>query len=136
MEALGVEQNVQPAIKTLIQMFELGSPDLLDYVAADIDLRIEHYRDDVDVSWQYASNLQELMELLGRLVAEVFPQGTKIVSLDSRPLGGGWYQTKYVQRFWYPVQGQEVVGNSLFISHESQGRVDFLREVVTSVEPA
>lgn len=136
MEAIQkIEENV-PVIQTLLQHFEAGSPELLGCVTEDIDLRIEHYRDDTDVSWQRAESIQGLVALLGRLTAEIFPQGTKILGLDCRHLGDGWYQTEFVQTFWYPLEEQKVVGRSLFISHEAQGKVDFLREIVTSVEPA
>jgi len=136
MEALkNIEKSV-PVIQSLMKHFEAGSPELLGCVTEDIDLRIEHYRDDTDVSWQRAENVQDLVGLLGRLAAEIFPQGTQILGLDCRHLGDGWYQTEFVQTFWYPVQDQKVIGRSLFISHEADGKVDFLREIVTSVEPA
>ena len=83
MEAIKkIEENV-PVIQTLLQHFEAGSAELLGCVTEDIDLRIEHYRDDTDVSWQRAESIQGLVALLGRLTAEIFPQGTKILGLDS-----------------------------------------------------
>lgn len=136
MEAIENVQVEIPVIQSLLQHFEAGSPELLGCVTEDIDLRIEHYRDDADISWQRAESLQDLVTLLGRLITEIFPQGTKILGMDCRHLGDGWYQTEFVQTFWYPLQKQQVVGRSLFISHEAEGKVDFLREIVTSVEPA
>lgn len=136
MEAIRNVQVEIPVIQSLLQHFEAGSPELLGCVTDDIDLRIEHYRDDTDVTWQRAESIQGLVELLGRLATEIFPQGTQILGLDCRHLGDGWYQTEFVQTFWYPLQDRKVVGRSLFISHEAEGKVDFLREIVTSVEPA
>jgi len=126
----------QPAISKLLTAFAAGDPALFTYLDDKIDLRIEHYDDPTDVSWQQAQGLAELGELLGRLGTDVFPQGTRILGLECRQLGDGWYHTEYVQRFWYPVQGQEVIGRSVFISHELNDQVDYLREIVLSIVPA
>jgi len=131
-----MDQNDLPAIKNLLSYLEVGSPELLKFVAQDIDLRIEHYGEMTGSSEQKASNVREGSKLLNELGTEAFPKGVKTLGLDFRFLGDGWYQTDYVQEFWCPLQKQDVVGRSLLISHETRGKVDFIRKIVASVEQA
>lgn len=123
------------AIHQLMNKFEASDMGLLDHIADDIDLQIEHYQDETDVSWQICKTKQDFLVVLSRLGQEVFPKGTQILQLSSESLGNGWYTTTLSQTFRYAVQEQQVVGNSIIISHEDNGVVDYFREVVQSVEP-
>jgi hypothetical protein len=134
-DAFPLRREEPITIHTILNLFEQGSPDLLAYLAPDLDFRIDHYRDETDVSWQIARNLQELGCMLQRLAQEVFPKGTKILGLDSRALGDGWFVTCFKQRFYYPVRESDCESLTYILSHEAGGRLDFFRETVTTVEP-
>ena len=122
------------AIDQLLRAFEAGSPALLDYIDDQIDLAIDHYQDDADISWQRCRGKMQLLEVLARLGQEVFPQGTTITHLSTTPLGNDWYLTQLQQRFWYGVDEALVKGTSLIISHENNGKVDYFRETVQAVD--
>lgn len=130
-----IDRNTPIAIHQLMNKFEKGDMTLLESVSDSIDLSIEHYQDETDVSWQVCTNKEGFMGLLGRLGKEVFPKGTKITNLCSQDMGSGWYSTQLSQTFWYGVMENKVEGRSLIISHEEGGVVDYFREIVMSVEP-
>lgn len=123
------------AIHQLMNKFESQDMSLLEHVADNIDLAIEHYQDETDVAWQQCTDKEGFVRVLGRLAEEVFPKGTNIVALNSESLGEGWVITRLTQRFWYALMEQEVTGKSIIISHEHNNTVDYFREVVQSVEP-
>jgi hypothetical protein len=125
-----------PAIDDLLRAFERGDLEKMGAVTTDdLDLRIEHYRgDDVDVSWQRSTGRAEFHVVLQRLASEVFEGGTRILSLDTQQLGNGWTLSSFRQQFFYPVRNREVVGQTWILAHESDGRVDYFREIVTPVE--
>lgn len=121
------------AIHRILDLFEKGSPELLGLMAGDLDFRIDHYRDETDVSWQVASNTKEMMTVLQRLSQEVFTKGTRIVGLDSAPLGEGWFLTRFHQIFYYEVRQRECESVTFILSHEADGKLDYFRETVTNV---
>jgi len=130
-----INRNDQVAIHCLMNAFEKGSMDLFNYVDSELDLAIDHFRDSVDTKWQTSKNLEELGNLLGRLKAEVFPKGTHILRLESLDIGDGWHLTFLEQEFWYAIESQDVVGKSVILSHEIDGKLDYFRETVQSVTP-
>lgn len=122
-------------IDIVLQAFAQGDADtLLRHIDDKIDFRIDHYQDDTDVSWQRAESKQELVQLLQRLGTEVFPKGTRIVSTSSTPLGGDWVITQLRQQFYYGVQERMVDSQTWIVSHSSQGRCDYFREIVGTVQ--
>jgi len=121
------------AIHRILDLFEKGSPDLLREMAEDLDFRIDHYRDELDVSWQVASGLPEMGAVLQRLAQEVFTRGTRIAGLASASLGDGWYLTRFHQVFYYEVRKCECESVTFILSHERDGKLDFFRETVTNV---
>ncbi|BCH24992.1 hypothetical protein [Mesorhizobium sp. L-8-3] len=125
-----------PAIDNLLRAFERGDLESMDAVTTDdFDLRIEHYRgDDVDVSWQRCLGRAEFHAVLQRLASEVFEGGTRILSLDTQELGNGWTLSSFRQQFLYPVRNREVIGQTWILAHESDGRIDYFREIATPVE--
>ncbi|APX15414.1 hypothetical protein BWR17_05910 [Phaeobacter inhibens] len=133
--APGTDTTSQPAIEQLLRLFEAGDPALMGFIAADIDFRIDHYRDSdgVDVSWQQATDIEGFGVILSRLGPEVFPQGTKIVGLSSQDLGDGWYNTRFHQRYHYAVRGRMVESVTFILSHQADGKIDYFRETVTTV---
>jgi hypothetical protein len=130
-----ISRNTPIAIHQLMNKFEKGDMALLQHVSDDIDMSIEHYKDDADVVWQQCKDKEGFMSLLGRLSEEVFPNGTKIITLSSEDMGNGWYTTQFSQVFWYGLMKQDVTGRSIIISHEENDAVDYFRETVLSVEP-
>lgn len=120
-------------ITTLLQKFAAADPTMFDLIAADIDFRIDHYRDDADTGWQVARSLPELAAVIGRLGQEIFPRGTRALGIDSHALGNGWYLTNFHQRFFYGLQQREVSSLTHILSHESDGKVDYFRETVTNI---
>lgn len=126
----------QHPIEHVLQAFAAGDvPTLLAHVADDIDLRIDHYRDQADTSWQVAQGKPAVLGVLQRLAVEVFPQGTRILGTDSRALGDDWVLTRFHQRFFYAVTQQEVTSQTWILSHSVQGQVDYFRETVTTINP-
>jgi len=124
-----------PVIDELMRAFERGDLAQMNALTSDdLDLRIDHYRDETDVAWQRCANRGELHALLGRLATEVFPKGTHILSLETEELIGGWTMTALRQRFFYAVRGREVVSQTWIIAHESYGRCDYFRETVATIE--
>ncbi|UOA29750.1 hypothetical protein [Pseudosulfitobacter sp. DSM 107133] len=121
------------AIGQLMHKFTQGDSSMLTHVADDIDFKIEHYKDDLDTSWQSASSIEGLMEVLGRLSAEVFPKGTLALAIDTSSLGDGWHLTRFNQQFFYGERQCEVTSVTHIISHEFDGKVDYFRENVTNV---
>ncbi|EJE48792.1 hypothetical protein PMI14_06793 [Acidovorax sp. CF316] len=121
-------------IDQVIAAFARGDvPTLLAQVADDVDLRIDHYRDGADTSWQVAGDKQGLITLLQRLAVEVFPRGTQILHTHSQPLGNDWVLTQFHQRFFYAVQQREVESLTWIVSHSRDGQVDYFRENVTTI---
>lgn len=122
------------AIHNVINAFEKMDMGLFEYIAEDVDLAIDHYKDDADTKWQQCQSKQEMAGLLGRLAQDVFPKGTHVLALSSQALGDGWYITTFSQQFWYGILSKEVIGKSLIVSHELDGQVDYFRETVQAVE--
>jgi len=123
-------------IDQVLAAFAQGDvPTLLNVIADDVDFRIDHYRDDADTRWQVAGNKAELLAVLQRLGAEVFPRGTAIVRTHSQDLGNGWVLTQFHQRFFYAVQQREVESVTWITSHSQGGQLDYFRETVTTITP-
>ncbi|MBM2293493.1 hypothetical protein JQX09_15800 [Sulfitobacter pseudonitzschiae] len=122
------------SIGQLLQKFTQGDPQMLSYVADDIDFRIDHFKDETDTSWQVAGTLTGLLSVLERLGTEVFPKGTTALRLDTFALGDGWHLTRFHQRFFYGVRQCEVTSVTQIISHETAGKVDYFRETVTGIQ--
>ena len=123
-------------IDLVLTAFARGDvPALLSMIADDVDFRIDHYRDDTDTGWQVAGNKAELLAVLQRLGAEVFPRGTAIVHTHSQALGDGWVLTQLRQRFFYAVQQRDVESVTWITSHSQGGRLDYFRETVTTQTP-
>ena len=120
-------------IGQVIEKFTTGDPSLFELIAEDIDFRIDHYNDGADTSWQQATSRTELMSVMVRLGTEIFPQGTKALSLDCVALGGGWHITRFNQKFYYGLEQKEVTSLTYIVSHESDGVLDYFRETVTQV---
>ena len=121
------------AIGQLLSRFVQGDASMLSYVADDIDFRIDHFKDELDTSWQAAGSLTALLAVLDRLGKEVFPKGTQALGIDTFSLGGGWNLTRFHQQFYYGVRQCEVTSLTHIISHETDGKVDYFRETVTEV---
>lgn len=128
------ERNSNIAIHQLLNRFEQGDMSLLELVANDIDLRIDHYNDDADTGWQQCDNKADFIEVLTRLGSEIFPNGTTINSLSSEPLGDGWYITTFDQYFWYGLAKKDVQSRTYIVSHELAGQIDYFRESVTTLQ--
>ena len=128
------ERNSNIAIHQLLNRFEEGDMSLLELVANDIDLRIDHYKDDADTGWQQCDNKADFIEVLTRLGSEIFPNGTTINSLSSEPLGDGWYITTFDQSFWYGLAKKDVQSRTYIVSHELAGQIDYFRESVTTLQ--
>ena len=94
---------------------------MFEYIAQDIDFRIDHFGDETDVSWQSAKT------------QDVFPKGTESLGIDTQNLGAGWHLTCFNQRFFYGVRQREVTSLTYITSHETDGKVDFFRETVTNI---
>ena len=123
-------------IDHVLMAFAQGDvPTLLNVIADDVDFRIDHYRDDADTSWQVARSKAELLAVLQRLGAEVFPRGTAIVRTHSQDLGNGWVLTQFHQRFFYAVQQRDVESVTWITSHSQGGQLDYFRETVTTITP-
>lgn len=129
-----IKRDENIAIHNVMNAFEKMDMGLFDYIADNVDLAIDHYKDDADTQWQKCQSKQQMAGLLGRLAQEIFPRGTKILALNSQSLGDGWYLTQFSQQFWYGILSKEVTGSSLIVSHESGGQVDYFRETVQKVE--
>ncbi|CAH9067431.1 hypothetical protein PSECIP111951_03792 [Pseudoalteromonas holothuriae] len=127
------ERNSAIAIHQLLNRFEQGDMTLLEFIAEDIDLRIDHYKDDADTCWQQCKNKADFITLLTRLGQDIFPKGTTIKSLNSHPLGPGWYCTTFCQSFWYGLAQKDVDSQTYIISHESNGQIDYFREHVSTL---
>ena len=123
-------------IDQVLMAFAQGDvPTLLNVIADDVDFRIDHYRDDADTSWQVARSKAELLAVLQRLGAEVFPRGTAIVRTHSQDLGNGWVLTQFHQRFFYAVQQRDVESVTWITSNSQGGQLDYFRETVTTITP-
>lgn len=122
------------AIAQLLQKFAAGDPGLMAHIAEDIDFRIDHYADDLDVNWQAGKGLAAMGPILARLGTEVFPQGTEALEIEAQPLGDGWHLTRFHQRFFYGLQAQTVTSLTYILSHEVAGKVDYFRETVTGTQ--
>ena len=132
--------NIQTAetqpqiIDQVLRLFEAGDAAIMSHIAADIDFRIDHYKDETDVSWQRAQGIAEFGALLQRLGTEVFPQGTRILGLQTTALCDGWAVTRFEQEFFYALRGHRVHSVTYITSHQTEGKMDFFREVVTTVD--
>ncbi|MBV1886297.1 MAG: hypothetical protein KUG61_04380 [Parvibaculaceae bacterium] len=127
-------QDTNLAIQQVLAKFETGDASMFSHLADNIDFRIDHFQDDTDVSWQVANGTQQMMELMQRLASDVFPKGTKILSKESTDLGNGWYNTRLNQRFFYAVRQNEVESITYILTHEANGKLDYFRETVTTVD--
>lgn len=129
-----IPQDADLAILHILSKFETGETSIFSHFADNIDFRIDHYQDDTDISWQAAKSTQELAALMQRLSNDVFPKGTKILSRETTALGDGWYMTRFKQRFFYAVRQKEVESLTYIVSHERDGKLDYFRETVTTVD--
>jgi hypothetical protein len=121
------------AIEQLLSKFAQGDASMLSHIADDIDFRIDHYKDELDTSWQQAGSLNALLGVLERLGKEVFPHGTLALGIDTFSLGGDWHLTQFNQQFFYGVRQCEVSSLTQIITHETDGKVDYFRETVTDI---
>ena len=129
-----IERQGDIAIHQLLNWFEQGDMSLLDLVADDIDLRIDHYKDDANTDWQQCTNKSDFIAVLTRLGEEIFPRGTVINTLSSEPLGEGWYITTFDQSFWYGLAKKDVQSRTYIVSHELEGQIDYFRENVSTLQ--
>lgn len=129
-------KHEQTVIGQVLTKFVAGDPSMFEAIAEDIDFRIDHFRDDVDVSWQHANSREALMSLVGRLGQDVFPKGTTALGIDTFALGDGWHLTRFHQRFFYGVRQRNVTSLTYIVSHEADGMLDFFRETVTNTVDA
>ncbi|MEP4039043.1 hypothetical protein [Pseudophaeobacter sp.] len=123
----------ETVIGQVLRKFISGDVSLFELISEDIDFRIDHFRDEVDVSWQKAKSREGMIEVIARLGQEVFPKGTKALGLESVDLGNGWHLTRFEQEFFYGVRQCDVSSLTFIVSHEADGFLDFFRETVTNV---
>jgi hypothetical protein len=128
------ERHSDIVIHQLLNRFEKGDMTLLELIADDISLRIDHYKDDADTSWQQCENKAAFITVLTRLGTEIFPKGTVIKGLSSEALGDGWYVTTLDQSFWYGLAEKDVNSRTYIVSHEVGGQVDYFRENVGTLQ--
>jgi hypothetical protein len=128
------ERHSNIAIHQLLNRFEQGDMTLFALIADDINLRIDHYKDDADIGWQQCENKAGFAELLARLSTEVFPKGTRITGLSSAALGDDWYITTFDQSFWYGLAEKQVNSRTYIVSHEQDGKIDYFRENVSTLQ--
>jgi hypothetical protein len=124
------QRNSDITIHQLLNKFEQGDMTLLDQVADNIDLRIDHYQDDADTAWQQCLNKSDFVKVLTRLSTDVFPRGTVIKHLESQALGDGWFITSFFQSFYYGLASKQVDSRTYITSHEANGKIDYFRENV------
>ncbi|MBB1384489.1 hypothetical protein H5119_02790 [Pseudoalteromonas sp. SG45-5] len=129
-----LERYSDITIHKVLNLFEKGDMSLLDLIADDIDLRIEHYKDDTDIAWQQCNDKAGFITLLTRLGTDIFPKGTLITGLESQSLGDDWHITTFDQSFWYGEAKQDVNSRTYIISHELNGKVDYFRETVSTLK--
>lgn len=123
-------------IHQLLNKFEQGDMTLLDLIADNIDLRIDHYQDDADTQWQQCHTKADFVTVLTRLSSDIFPKGTVIKHLESQALGDGWFITAFSQSFYYGLANKQVDSQTYIVSHEVNGMIDYFREnVATLVYP-
>lgn len=123
-------------IDTVLRAFERGDvPTLLQHIADDIDFRIDHYQDDADIGWQRGANKADFLAVLQRLGSDIFPQGTKLLAVDTEDLGDGWAMTKMRQQFYYGLQARHVDSQTWIVSHSRDGQCDYFRETVATLRP-
>lgn len=125
--------NEDTVIGQVLTKFAAGDTSLFELIAEDIDFRIDHFRDEIDTSWQQAVTRDGLTQVIGRLGQEVFPKGTEALAIDCFALGGGWHLTCFNQRFFYGVRQKDVTSLTYIVSHETDGQVDYFRENVTNI---
>jgi hypothetical protein len=128
------ERHSDIAIHQVLNRFEKGDMALLELIANDINLRIDHYKDDADTSWQRCENKAGFIAVLTRLGTDIFPKGTVINGLSSEALGDGWYVTTFDQSFWYGLAKKDVKSRTYIVSHELDGQVDYFRENVSTLQ--
>jgi hypothetical protein len=129
-----INRNKPIVIHQLLNKFELSDMSLLEHVKEDIDFAIEHYQVNLDIQWQRCADKAGFIKVLARLSQNVFPKGTKILQLSSESLNDNWYVTHLTQSFWYGEMSEQVIGNSIIISHEHEHQIDYFREIVQSVK--
>ncbi|CAM4087238.1 hypothetical protein [Pseudoalteromonas ostreae] len=129
-----IERYSDIAIHKLLNLFEKEDMALLDLIADDINLRIDHYKDDTDIDWQQCCDKAGFITVLTRLGTDIFPKGTHIMGLESQALGNDWYITIFDQLFWYGEEEQHVKSRTYIVSHEQAGKVDYFRETVSNLE--
>jgi len=129
-----VPETTQIAIRRVLEKFIAGDASLFDDISPEINFRIEHYRDETDVSWQAATSLNALVEVISRLGVEVFPKGTAAIGIDSLALGNNWHLTRFEQQFFYAVRQNMCQSVTFILSHEEDAKLDFFREIVTTVD--
>jgi hypothetical protein len=129
-----INRNIPITIHQLLNKFELADMSLIEHVTNNIDFAIEHYQDNLDIQWQRCADKEGLIELLTRLSQDVFPKGTKILQLSSESLIDSWHITHLSQTFWYGEMSEQVISNSIIISHEHEHKINYFREIVQSVE--
>lgn len=128
------ERHSDIAIHHLLNRFEKGDMTLLELIAEDIDLRIDHYKDSADTNWQQCKNKAGFIEVLTRLGTDIFPEGTTITGLHSEALGDGWHITTFDQSFWYGLAQSNVNSRTYIVSHELNGQIDYFRENVSTID--
>ena len=128
------ERHSDIAIHQVLNRFEKGDLTLLELIADDINLRIDHYKDDAGIDWQRCDNKEGFIKVLARLGTEIFPKGTTITGLKSETLGNGWYVTTFDQSFWYGLAEEAVESRTYIVSHELDGQLDYFRENVDTLQ--
>lgn len=127
-------QSPTSAIESLLRKFVANDPTLISYMAPDIDFRIDHFRDEADVSWQVGKGMKDIGQILTRLASDIFPKGTEALAITTQALPqDGWMFTTFEQKFFYGVRGRICTSVTLILSHESNGQVDYFRETVTNI---
>ncbi|MCR9110516.1 hypothetical protein [Marivita sp. XM-24bin2] len=120
-------------IGQVLTKFAAGDTSLFELIAEDIDFRIDHFRDEIDTSWQQAETRDGLTQVIGRLGQEVFPKGTEALAINCFELGAGWNLTCFNQRFFYGLRQKDVTSLTYIVSHEADGQMDYFRETVTNI---
>lgn len=123
-------------IGQVLEKSAAGDPALFEWIAEDIDFRIDHFRDDADTSWQRAPTPEAQISPVGRLGAEMFPIGTEALGIDCCALGDGRHLTCFNHRFFYGKQQKTVTRLTYIVSHEDNGSFDYFRDAVTNIVEA
>ena len=73
-----INRNIPIKIRQLLNEFELADMSLVKHVTENIDFAIEHYQGNLDIQWQRYADKEGLIELLSKLLQDMFPKGKKI----------------------------------------------------------